>query len=123
MQIAIHSKAKKHDPTYYLDVSVTDPGSSSPSSWHIRAPYTTWFTADGFFVAKPLQQWLASSIEAIGDIDTRNAGRDERDELAAPGPADRFTPVTAVEEQSNGSVSASGADRGGKGTKRGKKKA
>ncbi|EMC93564.1 hypothetical protein BAUCODRAFT_50404, partial [Baudoinia panamericana UAMH 10762] len=73
-KFSLSSKTHKHDPTYYLTVSVTDPstGSNSPSSWQIRAPFTTWMTADGYFVAKPFQQWLASSIEVIGDADLKN---------------------------------------------------
>ena len=31
-----------------------------------------WFTADGFFVAAPFQQWLASNIDMIGDADPKN---------------------------------------------------
>lgn len=33
----------------------------------IEAPFTKWFTADGEFVAKPFQQWLASNIPVVGD--------------------------------------------------------
>jgi signal peptidase complex subunit 2 len=29
----------------------------------------TWFTTDGFFVAKPFQQWLATEIPVIGAVD------------------------------------------------------
>ncbi|KAK4560785.1 signal peptidase complex subunit spc2 [Recurvomyces mirabilis] len=118
-KLSISSKTNKHDPTYYLTISSTSPGSSSPSTWHIKNPFTTWFTADGFFVAKPFQQWLASSIEMIGDADMKNALRDERDELAAPTPE-----VEIIGDGSgNGTVEASGVDAKSKGSKRGKKKA
>jgi hypothetical protein len=33
---------------------------------------TRWFTADGFFVAKPFQQWLASEVPVIGAADPNN---------------------------------------------------
>jgi len=33
---------------------------------------TRWFTADGYFVAKPFQQWLASEIPVIGAADPNN---------------------------------------------------
>lgn len=35
-----------------------------------------WFTADGFFVAAPFQQWLASNIAMIGDADPKNVVSD-----------------------------------------------
>jgi Microsomal signal peptidase 25 kDa subunit (SPC25) len=38
----------------------------------ISAPFTQWFTADGFFVAKPFQQWLASEVPAVGQADPGN---------------------------------------------------
>ena len=110
-QVSISSKTKKHDPTYYLTVEVTNPG-STPSSWQIKSPFTTWFTADGYFVAKPFQQWLATSIDAIGELDSKNASRDEREELSAPDLESEVTP------QSNGAVQASGTEKGSKRSKR-----
>jgi len=117
LKISIASKTKKHDPTYYLAVEVTNAG-STPSSWQIKAPFTTWFTADGYFVAKPFQQWLATSIEAIGDVDVKSASREEGDGLASPG----VEKVAAG--QSNGSaVEATGAEIGkGGSNKRSKRK-
>ena len=32
-----------------------------------------WFDADGFFIAKPFQQWLAAEIPLIGQVDKKNA--------------------------------------------------
>jgi signal peptidase complex subunit 2 len=81
-------------------------------------PFTTWFTADGYFVAKPFQQWLASSVEAIGDVDLKNALRDERDDLAAPGsPADTAAAASLGESQATGLEST--AKSGKKAKKRG----
>ena len=37
---------------------------------------TQWFTADGFFTAKPFQQWLASEIPVIGAADPDNVVED-----------------------------------------------
>lgn len=42
----------------------------------IEAPFMQWFTADGYFVAKPFQQWLAASIPLIGQTDPKNAEKD-----------------------------------------------
>ncbi|CZT16781.1 related to signal peptidase 18 KD subunit [Ramularia collo-cygni] len=106
-------KTKKHDPTYYLEVSVTNPG-STPSTWQIKAPFTTWFTSDGFFVSQPFQKWLATTVEVIGDADLKNASRDERDELAAP-----TAHVQALDQDSQvGNVTGSDATKGSKKTKR-----
>ena len=41
-------------------------------TFKITAPFTRWFTTDGFFTAKPFQQWLASSVVVIGDADPNN---------------------------------------------------
>lgn len=90
---------------------------STPSEWQIRAPFTTWFTSDGYFVARPFQQWLATSIEAIGDADVKNASREERDELASP-----TAQVDVLSNEGNGAQEATGADGRGKASKRSKRK-
>jgi hypothetical protein len=33
---------------------------------------TRWFTSDGYFIAKPFQQWLASEVPVIGSADPNN---------------------------------------------------
>lgn len=38
----------------------------------MSSPFTRWFDADGFFIAKPFQQWLAAEIPLIGEIDKKN---------------------------------------------------
>lgn len=40
----------------------------------LSSPFTRWFDVDGFFVAKPFQQWLASEIPLIGQVDPKNKG-------------------------------------------------
>jgi signal peptidase complex subunit 2 len=105
-KISVLSKVNKNKPTYYLDVTTTSP-SSTPTTRQIRTPFTTWFTADGYFVAKPFQQWLARSVETVGDVDLKNAGRDERDELAAPGPA---VPTNMVASAALGETQATGIE-------------
>lgn len=92
---------------------MTSPG-STPSTWNIKTPFTTWFTSDGFFVSQPFQKWLATTVEVIGDADLKNASRDERDELAAP------TAHVVALDQSSEAVNATGLDgaKAGKKTKR-----
>lgn len=87
----------------------------------IEAPFTTFFTADGYFVAKPFQQWLATSIETIGDADPKNASRDEREELAAPSPEVEVV-AGATGDGPAAQAASTGADKSARGSKRGKKK-
>ncbi|KAF2774013.1 hypothetical protein EJ03DRAFT_340808 [Teratosphaeria nubilosa] len=63
-KISIATKTKKHDPTYYMTVTNTNKGQTS-SEWQIKAPFTTWFTADGYFEPKPFQAWLGNNIEGL----------------------------------------------------------
>lgn len=46
--------------------------SNPPQKIRIRTPFTRWFTADGYFIAKPFQQWLASEVPVIGAADPNN---------------------------------------------------
>lgn len=41
----------------------------------ISAPFTRWFDSDGYFVATPFQQWLATEIPAIGEADPKKVDR------------------------------------------------
>lgn len=70
-KIRICSSSKKHIPIYELTVTFTPP-SSVEQTLHIRAPFTHWFTSDGYFVAKPFQQWLASEVPIVGAADPGN---------------------------------------------------
>lgn len=75
-QISIASHTKKYDPTYRLTIQITSPNSSStstPQTLEISSPFTRWFDSDGYFVAKPFQQWLASKVQIIGEADPKNA--------------------------------------------------
>ena len=105
LEISLASKTKKHDPTYYLTVT-TSSSSSNSSSRQIKCPFTTWFTADAYFVAQPFQHWLASTVATIGEADVKNVSGPEQE---------------LVDSEINGTPSASGVDKG-KGTKRSKKK-
>lgn len=106
-QVTLASKTKKHVPTYYLTVTTTSSSSAAPSTWQIEAPFATWFTSDGYFVAQPFQAWLASSVNVIGDVDSKNAGRDEG----------------SIATATNGAPTTSGSEAVGTASKRQKKKA
>lgn len=111
MQISLASKTKKHDPTYYVTVKTSSTSSSALSTSQISAPFTTWFTADGYFVALPFQKWLASSVRLIGDADSKNAGSETSPATTSAGVA------------ANGTPGSSRVDGAGKGSKRSKRKA
>ena len=73
MQISIASHTQKYDPTYRLTVNISSPGTPAPKTLEISSSFTRWFDSDGFFVAKPFQQWLASEIQIVGEADPKNA--------------------------------------------------
>ncbi|KZF23807.1 putative signal peptidase complex component [Xylona heveae TC161] len=79
-QVKLQSHVKKHTPVYDLAVQYKPPKASSKagSEWkrvETSAPFNTWFSADGAFVAKRFQQWLATEIPVIGQADPASAGK------------------------------------------------
>ncbi|KAI4250774.1 MAG: hypothetical protein LQ352_005260 [Teloschistes flavicans] len=64
--ISIASSVNKHKPIYNLRVRYEEQG-KKPRQLNISAPFTRWFDSDGYFVATPFQQWLASEIPVIGE--------------------------------------------------------
>jgi hypothetical protein len=71
-KVRIATSTKKHIPIYECDVFFKPAGSNLEQKIHIRAPMTRWFTSDGYFIAKPFQQWLASEVPVIGAADPSN---------------------------------------------------
>lgn len=65
------SSVTKHTPIYNLTVAYTNP-KGEEKRLDLSSPFTRWFDTDGFFIAKPFQQWLASEVPLIGQIDTKN---------------------------------------------------
>ena len=45
---------------------------AEPTTTEISSPFTRWFDSDGYFVAKPFQQWIASEISIVGDADPKS---------------------------------------------------
>lgn len=68
------SSVSKHKPIYNLRVRYEKPG-KEPQTLNISAPFTRWFDSDGYFVATPFQQWLASEIPLVGEVDPKKAAR------------------------------------------------
>ena len=102
--MVIFTKTKKLDPNYQLTIQYQASGSSSDmKEIKIQAPFMQWFTADGFFVSKPFQQWLASSIPLIGEADPKNAAGEGKDEAASAQPVQSTSVPSAVESVASGS--------------------
>jgi hypothetical protein len=60
------------NPTYTLKVRYT----KSASKWteaQLTSSFAKWFSEDGYFVARPFQHFLASSIPVVGEADPKNA--------------------------------------------------
>ncbi|KAF2237997.1 hypothetical protein EV356DRAFT_332594 [Viridothelium virens] len=76
IQLTISSRTEQHVPTYYLTVRSKKSSSGTWKESKIKAPFTRWFSADGFFVPKPFQQWLASEIGVVGEADPSNVVED-----------------------------------------------
>ncbi|KAL8972370.1 MAG: hypothetical protein Q9183_000596 [Haloplaca sp. 2 TL-2023] len=70
--ISMASSVKKHTPIYNLKVCCEKAG-QQPQTVNISAPFTRWFDSDGYFVATPFQQWLASEVPMVGKADPKKA--------------------------------------------------
>jgi hypothetical protein len=72
-QLSLASYTEKHTPTYNLRVHTQKPKSEDVYTFHISAPFATWFSADshgmGELVPRPFQKWLASEIPLISELD------------------------------------------------------
>ena len=71
-----------------------------------EAPFMRWFTADGLFVAKPFQQFLAASIPIIGEADANSAAQ-------SAGKDDVLADAVQADGMSTGTSTAGGKRRKG----------
>ncbi|MCJ1287149.1 hypothetical protein MMC26_006497 [Xylographa opegraphella] len=86
--LTIASSVPKHNPTYQIVVRWTDPKTSEAFDWETReisAPFTTWFSPDGQFIAKPFQQWLSSKIPVIAAADGAGSNKKTENKRARSG--------------------------------------
>lgn len=90
--LSIGSSVAKHTPTYNITVEYSNPKGET-QTLKLSSPFTRWFDIDGFFVAKPFQQWLASEIPLIGQVDTKNKGSDTKAAVSANGKPELVGPV------------------------------
>ena len=82
--MSIASSVAKHNPIYNITVvySNTD---GEVKRLELSSPFTRWFDVNGFFVAKPFQQWLASEIPIVGQADPTNKDGDAKAAKTANG--------------------------------------
>ncbi|KAK4691652.1 hypothetical protein P7C71_g5390, partial [Lecanoromycetidae sp. Uapishka_2] len=82
----------------------------------LSSPFTCCFDVDGFFIAKPFQQWLASEVPLVGQVDPQN-----REKLIADGEMEAI--AVLVEQKYDTPKKEMGRETGTLGTKsrRGKK--
>ncbi|OAA38625.1 Signal peptidase complex subunit 2 [Metarhizium rileyi] len=71
-RVTIRTSTKKNDPTYYVTV-ISEHKTGEPQSIQISRPFSSWFDETGRFVAKPFQEFLATSVPAIGKQDPKKA--------------------------------------------------
>lgn len=79
----------KHKPVYNLQVRYGKAGKQL-QVLKLSAPFTLWFDSDGYFVATPFQQWLATEIPIVGEADPlkadKGAAKKEQDQATNPQP-------------------------------------
>lgn len=82
----------KHTPVYNITVEYSNPNGET-QTLELSSPFARWFDVNGFFVAKPFQQWLASEIPLIGQVDPKNKGGDPKAAANANGKHEVAGPV------------------------------
>jgi hypothetical protein len=70
-QVTITTTADKLTPVYRVKAQITS--GSDDKTVDLAAPFSRWFGADGYFVARPFQHFLAAGIAPVGDADPKNA--------------------------------------------------
>lgn len=80
-QISISSQVKKNTPLYNLTIRTSTSSFSPWQTTKISAPFVRWFDEEGYFVAQPFQQWLASEVPIIGQANSNRVTRSLKEEL------------------------------------------
>ncbi|KAF2674592.1 hypothetical protein BT63DRAFT_14925 [Microthyrium microscopicum] len=58
-------------PRYVVKAKISGSGGKEKEI-SVSAPFAKWFSADGYFVAKPFQRFLARGISVVGEADPKN---------------------------------------------------
>lgn len=95
--------------------------SGGTNTLEVSSPFTRWFDVNGFFVARPFQQWLASEIPLIGQVDPKNKGGNAKAAANTNGVSDDTGPMEREKnDTSNKSTSMNAATTNTR-SRRGKK--
>ncbi|KAF6236535.1 hypothetical protein HO173_005316 [Letharia columbiana] len=90
--LSIASSVAKHTPIYNITVEYSN-SKGETKTLKLSSPFTRWFDVNGFFVAKPFQQWLALEIPLIGQVDPKNKDDDAKSAASANGESEVDGPV------------------------------
>ncbi|KAH0562373.1 hypothetical protein GP486_002939, partial [Trichoglossum hirsutum] len=89
LMLSLASYTEKHSPIYRLRVHTQKPRSPDVYTFHIEAPFSTWFSADshgmGELVSKPFQQWLLKEIPLVAEIAGIDAAKGPRAKVGGTG--------------------------------------
>ena len=108
-QLAVASSVAKHIPVYNVRVEHFNT-QGEIKTLELSSPFTRWFDANGLFVAKPFQQWLASEIPLVGQVDPRHNGCNANIAASANGRSEVVKPVSQKKyDTSKGSTSSDAA--------------
>ncbi|KAL1651179.1 hypothetical protein SLS58_000517 [Diplodia intermedia] len=77
IKLDIASRVEKNMPIYHLTVRFAPKDKKNAKNnlsqeIHLQAPFTRWFTTDGYFATKPFQQFIASEVPIVGAADPNN---------------------------------------------------
>ena len=94
--------------------------SGETKTLELSSPFTRWFDVNGCFVAIPFQQWLASEIPLIGEVDLKNKGGNAKAAANTngvsenPGPMEREKNDTPNKSTSSDAATTNTRSRRGK---------
>lgn len=63
---------QKHKPIYKLRVQYEAPSGKEFEDKTIEAPFSRWFSDNGYLQLPQFKQWLASNIEPVGLADPKS---------------------------------------------------
>ena len=119
-QLSIASSVTKHTPVYNLTVRY-ETSSKEQKTLELSSPFTRWFDADGTFVAKPFQQWLASEIPIIGEVDPQNKPKESMPRPVTSGASEKEAQDEQQKYEAPKKLGSNGQTPGSTKSRKGKK--
>lgn len=84
LEISTASESK-NGPVYTVTARTRATRSETWKEGKVVGSFAEWFSADGYFVAKPFQRFLARGIAVVGEADPKNASLEEESVSAVKG--------------------------------------